>query len=163
MRQPRFRAYSWTLHQLTPTAIAAAKSVDAVYLCFGVESGSDKLTPHLQGYVYFQQPKGLAAVKTLFQNKQMHLESSKGSPLQNRTYCSKEDGEFFEKGEIPQQGKRTDIDYFMDSVKERRLTPREMLTEHTSMYFRYEKMCDRANDIMHPPVDYPKYSFIDFL
>jgi len=44
------------------------------------------------------------------------LRKPKGSPDQNREYCSKE-GKFFEHGVLPKQGKRTDIDQMKDLVQ----------------------------------------------
>ena len=65
-------------------------------------------TPHIQGYLYFDHAKSFQSVVKLLNNNRIHLEAAKGSPQQNRTYCSK-DGEFTEYGSIPVQGRRTDL------------------------------------------------------
>ncbi|KAH7814797.1 putative replication-associated protein [Monocercomonoides exilis] len=50
-------------------------------------------------------------------SERCHLEAAKGSPDDNRKYCTKEN-KFFEKGELPQQGKRSDIDKAISMIQE---------------------------------------------
>jgi hypothetical protein len=47
-----------------------------------------------------------------------HIEAAKGTPQENRQYCSK-DGNWEEQGDIPQQGKRRDLDQVRSWLKER--------------------------------------------
>lgn len=127
----RARAWTWTLNNYTAqelthleTLSLAIGSKGIKYLCYGKEVGSEG-TPHLQGYTYLNNPVRMSTMKTLLGSIRIHLESSKGSSQQNRLYCQKRDersiqagvppNEFFvEFGEIPQQGKRKDL----DAVKE---------------------------------------------
>lgn len=44
---------------------------------------------HVQAYVVFVRPQQLSAVKRLFSTA--HLEVSRGSPQDNKTYCTKEE------------------------------------------------------------------------
>jgi len=76
----------------------------ARYCLFQQEKGESG-TPHIQGFISFNSQKRLNSVKTLVGNR-AHLIVAKGSPQQNRTYCSKEssriqDTECEEYGEIP--------------------------------------------------------------
>lgn len=73
------------------------------YLCFGFEVGM-KETPHIQGYVYFNNGRYRHAVSKIL--PRAYLDVAKGTPQQNRKYCSK-DGDFYEFGTIPSgtQGK----------------------------------------------------------
>jgi len=63
---------------------------------FGKEVGKEG-TPHIQGYIYFKQPKEFKKVVELLANKRIHVEKAKGNPKQNYNYCSKE-GEYIQKG-----------------------------------------------------------------
>jgi len=54
-------------------------------------------TPHIQGYVYFKQPKDFNGVVKLLNNKRIHIEKANGNPKQNFAYCSK-DGDYVSRG-----------------------------------------------------------------
>lgn len=76
------------------------------YCVIGEEKGKEG-TPHLQGYVEFENARTLSGVIKLF-NKHAHVETRKGSPEQAAEYCKK-DGVFVETGDLPHQGKRNDL------------------------------------------------------
>ena len=63
-------------------------------MIIGREVGQEG-TPHLQGYVIMEKKTTLVEMKKLF--PRAHLEVAKGSPEQNKIYCSK-DGKFQEFG-----------------------------------------------------------------
>lgn len=67
------------------------------YLIIGNEVG-DSETPHWQGYATFNKPMSMIQLKKL--NHRIHWEKAKGTPYQNKVYCSK-DGDFQEYGVIP--------------------------------------------------------------
>lgn len=67
------------------------------YLIVGKEVGSEG-TPHHQGYAWFNKPQSLRQLKAI--NGRAHWEKAKGTPYQNKVYCSK-DGEYQEWGTIP--------------------------------------------------------------
>lgn len=75
-------------------------------------------TPHLQGYVEFKKTIRLNAVKKIISNR-AHVEQARGTPTQNKTYCSK-DGDFCEYGNTgnQSQGRRTDLDDIKDAIDE---------------------------------------------
>jgi len=79
----------------------------ALFIVYGREIGESG-TPHLQGYIQLKNSQTLAYMKKHV-HPTAHLEVARGTPLQNYTYCTK-DGDFFTYGEVPKQGKRTDID-----------------------------------------------------
>lgn len=74
------------------------KQWECKYLIFGKEVGEEG-TPHLQGYVSFENAKTLATLKKKFQ-KRAHWEVARGTPKQASEYCEK-DGDVFERGERP--------------------------------------------------------------
>lgn len=118
----KVRGVCWTLFHYTDDDIKTiqeyAKS-DCEYLIYGKEICPTTGTPHLQGYHYWPNPRS-------YPNKKfralLNLEKrgrdciANGTPAQNRTYCS-EDGDFWEYGDLPTQGARTDWATAIESLK----------------------------------------------
>ena len=105
----RARAYCFTLNNWTVEQQAKLDEFDCRYMLYGKEVGESG-TPHLQGYLYLVNAKSLTALKKKIGIKELHLEVARGSPSDNRAYCTK-GGDFVERGDIPLQGERTDIYY----------------------------------------------------
>ncbi len=101
----RARSYCFTLNNYSEDEYTAVTELDVNYLVVGREIGESG-TPHLQGYVNWHNAKSLPACRKLI--PRAHWEITKGSPLQASDYCKKEEI-FFEKGELPEPGKRNDI------------------------------------------------------
>lgn len=70
------------------------------YIVVGKEVGESG-TPHLQGFICFNQPKSLNQVKRLFPTA--HFEEKRGTFQQAADYCKKE-GNYFEAGTLPMDG-----------------------------------------------------------
>lgn len=68
------------------------------YYCIGKETGSSG-TPHFQGYVRFSRRYYLRQLRDII-SPRAHIEVARGTPKQNRSYCTK-DGDFVERGELP--------------------------------------------------------------
>jgi len=83
------------------------------YLIWGLETAPTTNRQHIQGYVRFIHRRTMAVAKIVLGADQIHLEPAKGTELQNREYCSKENN-FHEYGTFQesqgQQGHRTDLD-----------------------------------------------------
>lgn len=112
---------------------------------FGKEVGESG-TPHIQGYVYFKNPKDMKGVKKILNNNKLHLEVAKGNTKQNLSYCSK-DGKYESKGMEdpiewkPENGKEYEI-YTKSMLDEIFLMLRKMDSERSICYSRkieYEK------------------------
>ena len=109
------RDYCFTVNNYTPEDETRIQAVECKYLVYGREIAPGTGTPHLQGYIYFSTQRHLTALKKKV-HPTAHFEPAKGSAQQNRAYCTK-DGNFFEKGEIPQaQGSRTDFVVMREAV-----------------------------------------------
>lgn len=109
------------------------------YLCIGREVGESG-TPHFQGYVIFKQPRSTAQARELLPRS--HLTVSRGTPKQASDYCKK-DGNYEEFGELPaSQGKRTDIDRYVEWLKSLEEgtfpTERDIANAHPNMYCKYK-------------------------
>lgn len=97
------------------------------YFVMGREICSTTSKEHLQGYIYYVNARTFSAVKKDFPTA--HIESTKGTPKSASDYCKKgeqsheewdelgtsgsnygKNAKFVEKGELPQQGARSDLE-----------------------------------------------------
>ena len=96
--------------EATPRDIWNPDTMD--YLIFSMEKGTHV---HLQGYVAFTKKIRMSGVKKALKDNTAHVEPAKGSPAQNKAYCSKLDETHllgpWEWGTLPAgQGHRSDLD-----------------------------------------------------
>lgn len=147
-KNSQIRAYCFTLNNYTPEQYAAFKQkVPSVckYAIVGEETGDEKETEHLQGYVQLSARKYFNAIKKWWSEEILaapHIEATKGTPTQNFTYCSKQ-GKFWEHGDRPKQGKRTDIEGFLNAVESEK-TDTELIKDFPVEWCKYYKAADRA-------------------
>lgn len=124
------------------------------YLVYGHEVGESG-TPHLQGYFVLHDRKTLSWIKRQLGDR-LHLEVARGSPSQNRDYCTKEDAAFYEYGTLPgPQGKRNDWESYRDWLKEQdhRPTEKEITEAHPSIWGRYRRNAIALAHMYHPITD----------
>lgn len=150
----RKKQWTWTLNNPTPdeqSRLADAVSAGGVvYLCYGRESGRNG-TPHLQGYVAFEHAITFRTVKIRLGSDRLHIEATRGTPEQNRDYCSK-DGDFEEYGTLPttNQGRRSDLNEFFDWADQfgddngRPPTTPEAAREHPVIVTKYPRVVNIA-------------------
>lgn len=114
------RGYCFTINNYGEEDEIAVHNLakEAKYIVVGKEVGETG-TPHYQGYVFFENPRAFNSVKKFI--PRAHIEKAIQTPQVNATYCKKQNNVLLEKGEVPQAGKRNDIDHIRDVVKE---TPR---------------------------------------
>lgn len=114
----RAREWCFTLNNYSDDDVIRFKSLSPRYMVFGQEVGKSG-TPHLQGYVVFQNAKTMEAVKKYFKSNGMHLDVRyKHSNFTKASEYCKKDGVFYEYGDPPKQGKRSDLENVMDVVKD---------------------------------------------
>lgn len=101
------RRWTFTVNNFTAEEEQAIKEAPEcfTYVVFGREH-LEEGTPHLQGYFELERKKTIGGIKRACRGLQRaHLEVARGTAEENKTYCSKEDQEFFERGEpIPDPG-----------------------------------------------------------
>lgn len=112
---------------------ALVETSSAEYIVWEHEVAPTTGTKHIQGYIYVKNPRCLSGMTKLL--PRAHLEKAKGTPEQNRIYCTKEETEHFEVGVMPQAGKRNDIRAVKDMIKENKSMPEilEVATSYQSM------------------------------
>lgn len=112
----------WTLNNWRDIHLTRLSEyvTESRYICWSQEVGEEG-TPHLQGYVAWDNPRSLKKFKDTItppgEPQQLHYEPyTKGTAAQNRAYCAGlvqkkgnvQNPTFEEHGELPQQGERTD-------------------------------------------------------
>jgi len=117
------RDFSFTLNNYTDLEHTAVQSIDCRYLVVAEEVGEEG-TPHLQGYIYFDNPRSFSGLKKKM--PRAHIVKSAGTAEQNRTYIIgpyKKNGKekpynpkHIEIGECPMQGKRNDIEIVREQI-----------------------------------------------
>jgi hypothetical protein len=133
-------------------------------LIFQEEIGENN-TPHLQGFIAFKTRKRLTQLKKWI--PEAHFEVARGSPEENKAYCSKVEsryGEIIEYGDfnaIPTQGKRTD----MEDIKEMVLkgaSNKEIALTYPGNFVRYHKGINELRRVILPNVEKPTYRLDQF-
>lgn len=112
------------------------------YLIFGREVAPTTLTPHLQGYIRFDSRRTLQFIRTEV-NARAHWEVARGSPQQNREYCSKE-GNFEEFGDVPSSPRPTSLVQAQQWIRERvdageHPSDRELAAEHPVAFIHHRR------------------------
>jgi len=98
----RSRNFCFTINNYTEDVLNSILDADCTYIIVGKEKGEECGTPHLQGFVSFKNARSLKNLKKI--NATAHWEIARGTPQQNRDYCSKQ-GDFQERGVIPMDQK----------------------------------------------------------
>lgn len=110
----RTRGWCFILNNWTDDHLAELMAIymeyDSIaYLIVGFESAPKTGTKHIQGYIYFTDPKGFNSVRT-YLPEGSHIEDQKAK-LNVNAYCyCMEDGDYYEMGNRPRQGHRTDLE-----------------------------------------------------
>jgi hypothetical protein len=95
------RSAVFTINNYTEESVAAIESYfsagKARYIILGFEVAPTTGTPHIQGYIQFTKPTRLQPLRKTWK---AWMNPAKGTPGQNRTYCSKDSRDVREFGEI---------------------------------------------------------------
>lgn len=108
-QNPNDRSRGWIIVRNNYTeedmALCIIEDLSYRYLCVGFEIGPECGTPHLQGYVYFNEAKTRKTIKEKFPH--WWVDPQKGSFTQASEYCSKwgENHDIWENGDPPTPGR----------------------------------------------------------
>ncbi|UDN67416.1 replication-associated protein [robinz virus RP_736] len=115
------------------------------YAIYGRETAPTTGTRHLQGFINFKSKRELCAIKAIIGDR-AHIEASRGTDHDNKTYCSK-DGDMWEFGTPVGQGKRNDLEALSTDIKDG-LDLYSVVEKHTSQFIRYSRGIERAIQIL---------------
>jgi len=111
------RRWIFTLNNYSEEDVKHFKALSDVvtYVVFGKEVGENG-TPHLQGYLELKTKRRMKGVKELLCDR-VHLEIARGTQEENKAYCSKQDVEFFERGDAIKDGASYQVQRWEDAHK----------------------------------------------
>lgn len=131
----RARAWMLTINNPTDDDKKMLMTGPEQYAIWQIEEGKEK-TQHIQAFVYYKNP-------VLFPKKRYpraHIEKARS--IENSIkYCCKEDTRKegpWERGERPMQGKRSDLDFIAERIKEG-VTLADLAIDHSAAFIRYHK------------------------
>lgn len=140
--------WSFTLNNFNEEEILLLRNSASLpivrYLVFQQEIGEEG-TPHIQGYISLNTRQRLNQLKKLVGNR-AHLEVARGTPVQNRTYCTKTESAVPETveefGSIPteERGKRSDISALADTIKSGVFDLKRLRDEHPEAMGKYPRL-----------------------
>ena len=136
------RNYCFTLNNYTETEVEQLKAIGCSYILLGREVG-EQGTPHIQGYVEFENSKRLTTLKKI--NPRIHWEPRKGTQEQAIEYCKK-DNRWEEYGKKKEQGQRKDLDAIKDDILKGKKVD-ELAIENPEIVHQYGRTLDRIEDI----------------
>ncbi len=109
------------------------------YLILGLERCPSTDRDHIQGYVYYTNPRSFQSVRKLL--RPAHVEVARGSPASNQAYCSK-DQTVSESGKLPIKGKRSDLEE-VHTLAKNQMRFDDLVEEIGYVAFKYEKFYNR--------------------
>lgn len=141
------RAWCFTINN--PKDDTSPQTWNYEYLVYQKEKGESG-TEHLQGYVYLRRSR-LTGMKKL--DATAHWEPARGTPEENKKYCTKDEGRIagpWEFGTMPKQGKRNDISELKALLDEGKpLT--EIAQQQFANYLRFSRGIEKYQLLMTKP------------
>lgn len=137
MSGKRARSWCFTINNHNIDDLIGLVDMSFMYLVFGFEIAPSTGTPHIQGYVAYDEGLSRRQVSKLM--PRASVEVANGSLQSNYNYCSK-GGDFYVFGE-KNQGKRTDLDELVACIN-RGETVSYIRERYPKMYFMYKKRID---------------------
>jgi len=152
----RMRSVCFTLNNYTDEDVARIRELgqSVRYGVFQREVAPGTGTKHLQGYLYSDSAKAFSRWKSLIGDR-AHIEKARGTPEQASNYCKKEesrepDTEFEEFGDLPSQGKRSDLEAISTAIASG-ATIEEVAAQHPGDFIRYHRGIETLHAVFQTP------------
>lgn len=117
------------------------------YLIYGLETCPDTKRLHWQGEVYFYDKVSTKMAQQILCIGKAHCENFlKLDAIASNNYCKK-DGNYFEHGIPPKQGRRTDLEAVAKDLMEDKLCVEDILVNHPMLYHQYGRTLDKLEDV----------------
>lgn len=166
--QTRSRGWCMTINNYTEEDVATFNNPKIIkqVICYvyGYEVAPTTGTPHLQCFIYYANQKYFSEVKKHF--KRARIVKAK-TTQRAFDYCKKgeqpheewehfgteglnygKNAKFVEHGECPKQGKRTDLAFVAEQVKEQKLSVDEVALSMPYVYHEYGRTLHKIEDIV---------------
>lgn len=115
-----------------------------VYLAYGDEVCPSTGRRHLQGWVYFKNPRYTYSVRKQYK---CYMKKMMGNLQQNDDYCSKA-ATLQHFGTRPSQGERNDLKTTIEELKTGVTTIDELVLDAPHMFHQYGRTLERAMDVI---------------
>lgn len=149
---PSFRRIAFTLNNYTEEEYAWLVEVlppRCNWVILGKEVAPETGTPHIQGACVFTNSIPFSRLKKWPGFRRAHIDAMRGSPYANQLYCRKE-GNYFEHGQLPQQGKRNDLHEAADFLL-RGGTMRQLAAENPLAVVKFGRGFSQLKTLTDPP------------
>ncbi len=146
LRNGVFTLCNWTQEEWT----RILSNPDFSYILAGKELAPGTGTPHLQGYFEYPSARSFKTARRAFSSR-AHIEKRRGTQAQAIEYCKK-DGDWEERGEKAQQGKRHDVLDLMEMTA-RGESELEIWQTHPVLMFHGNRSYDRYKSLVATPRD----------
>lgn len=124
--EQRNRGFCFTINNYTEATKINLDSLEGIaYMVCGCEVGESG-TPHIQGYVHFEQPKTLKYVRARIPG---HIEIRRGSVEQAANYCKKT-GNFTETGTLPKGAGQASKDIYGEILRRAKMGETKWIEDH---------------------------------
>lgn len=143
------RRVCFTLHDYGLIDLKRILGIKYKYIVIGYERCPTTGREHLQGFINLQAPTKFNTVKAQIGVKS-HIERTRGTDEQNRTYCVKS-GEFIEDGVLSQQGRRSDLEMAAREVVASRGNLKSTAEQFPCVFIRYHQGLRAYSKIMFRP------------
>lgn len=134
-----FTVNNWTDDDIARLWVNYEMDTSVTYMILGFEEGTRDKTPHIQGYIYYRNPRKWDVVRDDLHPYHVEVQKAKEN-VKAYCYCM-EDGDWYEFGERPRQGHRTDLEVIKHDIHNGRPMS-QIRREYFSQWCQYRRAFD---------------------
>lgn len=141
----KYRAYCLTINNPTEDDIETINGDEAQYCVWQMEMGEEG-TKHIQAFIYYKHQRVVPKKKY----PRAHIEVSRNI-AKSIAYCKKNETRIdgpFERGEMPKQGERNDLEKMRNELIENKVKVDEIVLTNPLQYHKYGRTLNAIQDIV---------------